>query len=113
MKRAVHGSIGSTCGWTSRLPCGASTAYLWIENVLGTDNVLVLYRATGQADTDGFLDTPNGQAFVSTASVPESASFNYDAYAEGAANIGGPQSTDGTWSDGRPRQLQLGLRFGL
>ena len=37
---------------------GTVTAFLWVENVLGKKNVLAVYRATGEAGNDGFLDTP-------------------------------------------------------
>ncbi len=39
-------------------------AYVNVTNLLGTENVLGVYRATGLADNDGFLDSEGGDRFL-------------------------------------------------
>lgn len=38
------------------------TPYLWIENLLDTDNAVLVWRSTGSPYTTGFLETENGKA---------------------------------------------------
>lgn len=96
-----------------RLGGGALDAFVWIENVLGTENVLAVYRATGEPDDDGFLDTPGGQFYIANQPSPASGIFNYLAYTGGPANIGGAQSSGGPLFYGLPRRVRLGLRLTL
>ena len=44
--------------------------YLWIDNILGTANVLDVYRYTGSASDDGFISSPSGE-LAATSSVSE------------------------------------------
>ena len=78
--------------------------FAWAENVLGTENVLALYRSTAMPNDDGYLGTGAGARLS-----PEQQTL-YRAYTSGAVNVGGSQSTDGTFVYGRPRQVRLGLR---
>lgn len=47
-------------------------AYLWIDNVLGTANVLNVYRYTGSPSEDGYLASPQGQTQSGNSLNPES-----------------------------------------
>jgi hypothetical protein len=66
------GLLGTgTQPWTYRLDLYAErafawrgatvAAFVWGENVLGRANVRRVYGATGEADDDGYLDTPSGR----------------------------------------------------
>jgi hypothetical protein len=37
---------------------------LWVENVFDADNVVNVYRSTGDPYTTGYLSTPEGQAIA-------------------------------------------------
>ncbi|MEM1043573.1 MAG: outer membrane beta-barrel protein [Bacteroidota bacterium] len=94
---------------------GPSTvdAFLWAENVLGAENVAAVYRATGEPDDDGFLNTPGGGAYLDSQPDRMGGAFNYLAYVGGPVNIGGTQSTGGVFSYGPPRRVWFGLRVTL
>ena len=78
--------------------------FAWAENVLGTENVLALYRSTAMPNDDGYVGTSGGAALS-----PEQQAL-YRAYTSGAVNVGGNQSTAGAFFYGRPRQIRLGVR---
>lgn len=120
--REVEGGINEArLPWLHRLDLrfdkqvavGGSTAsiFLWVENVLGAENVLAAYRAMGRAADDGYLATPAGQNWLDNAPVRSGRAFNYAAYTGGPANVGGPQSSSGSYFYGRPRQVRIGLRL--
>ncbi len=120
----VSGTINSTrLPWTRRMDLrvdklflvgpGTVTAFLWIENVFDTQNVLAVYRATGEAGSDGYLDSPGGQSYVVNQPDPDAGAFNYLAYVGGPANIGGSQSTSAPLFYGPPRRIRLGVRLTL
>ena len=98
-----------------RLRLGSSTvtAFLWIENVLGTTNVLAVYRATGEPDQDSFLGSPAGQAFLDAQADRAAAAFNSEAFTAGSVNVGGSQTTRNPFVYGQPRQIRFGLRLGF
>jgi outer membrane receptor protein involved in Fe transport len=92
-------------------------AYLWVINVLGTENPFNrkndrnsygldigatdyrgIYEATGIADDNGWLSTPDGQSWVAN-NGGEPAAELYRAFINHPYN----------W--GTPRQIRLGLRF--
>jgi hypothetical protein len=114
---------GARLPWTRRLDLrvdkqfgvglGTVTAFLWVENVLGTENVLAVYRATGEPGDDGYLDTPGGASYVANSPDPDGGAFNYLAYVGGPANIGGAQSTSAPLFYGSPRRVRLGVRLAL
>ena len=89
-----------------QIAIGPSTVELfaWIENVLGTENVLAVYRSTGMPDEDGYLATGAGGNLS-----PEQQAL-YQAYISGPVNVGGNQSTSAPYVYGQPRQIRLGLR---
>ena len=74
------------------------TAFLWIQNVLNSDNVLGVYQATGLPDEDGWRTSGEGRDFLSNQEIPENASYLYGARVADPTNFG------------IPRQLRLGLR---
>ena len=84
-------------------------AYLWVQNLFDTENVLAVYRATGLPDEDGFLESPFGQPSLNNALDPAGYGFNYDAYTGGPVNVGGSQSSGGGFFYGPPRRIRLGL----
>ena len=66
------GSLNSrNVPWTQSIDLKASkgftvagldvSAYLWVLNLLDTQNAISVYTGTGSANTTGFLDTPSGQ----------------------------------------------------
>ena len=84
-------------------------AYLWVQNLLDTENVVAVYRATGLADQDGFLFSPGGQGYLNSAPFPDGRGFNYSAYTSGPVNVGGQQSSGSGFFYGPPRRVRLGL----
>jgi hypothetical protein len=44
-------------------------AFVWVLNVLDTENPFRVYAGTGSARTTGFLDTSDGKAFLETAAA--------------------------------------------
>ena len=74
------------------------TAFLWVENLLDSDNVINVYQATGLADDDGYLATLGGQADYPAGSP---ANFYYDSRLRSPFNYG------------IPRQIRLGVRLGF
>ncbi|GAB5537282.1 MAG: hypothetical protein Rubg2KO_35310 [Rubricoccaceae bacterium] len=82
-------------------------AYVQVTNLLDTQNVLAVYRSTGQPDNDGYLQTAGGQTQINT----PGRLFNYQAYAYGPVNVSGNQSSAGGLFYGSPRQIRLGLLF--
>jgi len=82
-------------------------AYVQVTNLLDTQNVLAVYRSTGQPDNDGYLQTSGGQSQINT----PGRLFNYEAYAYGPVNVSGNQSSAGGLFYGSPRQIRLGLLF--
>lgn len=89
----------------------SAKAYLWVQNVLDSDNVLAVYRATGVPDTDGFLQSDDSRQFRDGAVDLEGRLFNYSAYTSGPLNIGGNQSSSGSYFYSLPRRVRLGLLF--
>ena len=84
--------------------------YLLVLNLLDTENVFAVYRETGQADNQGFFNGALGAQRLSNFQNPESAQFNYQAYTAGPVNVGGNQSSGGSFY-GPPRRVRLGALF--
>ena len=83
-------------------------AYLWIQNLLDTENVFAVYRATGLVDYDGYLDTDGGRSLLNSSRASEGVAFNYNSYVGGPINNGGFQTSGGAFY-GAPRRIRLGL----
>ena len=82
-------------------------AYLLIQNLLDTRNILAVYRSTGLPDQDGYVNTAQGQLDLNT----PGRLFNYQAYIGGPINVGGSQSSGAPLFYSSPRQVRLGLLF--
>ncbi len=84
-------------------------AYVWVQNLLDTQNTLAVYRGTGLPDEDGYLSTTGGQTFLNSAQDPAGRFFNYSTYTSGPVNVGGNQSSGGGSFYSLPRRIRLGL----
>jgi outer membrane receptor protein involved in Fe transport len=72
--------------------------YLLVNNVLNTNNVDEVYAGSGEAGTDAWLNTSNGKDWV-------------DGHGKGAEYYNAKISDPRNWD--APRQVRLGLTFGL
>ncbi len=72
------------------------TAYLEMENVLDSDNTVNVWQATGQPDTDGYLQSAGGLQDFPAGSIDR---FYYQ------------NRVDSPYNYGIPRQTRLGLRL--
>jgi outer membrane receptor protein involved in Fe transport len=72
-------------------------AYVWAINVTNAKNVADIYPSTGEADNDGWLDTPAGKKWIET--------FGPNAEAIYKLALNDPTNY------GPPRQIRLGLRL--
>jgi hypothetical protein len=73
--------------------------YLWVTNLLNTQNVTSVYRFTGTPDDDGYLAAAQYQNVINTQNSPTSFRNYYSMFANNPYNLGSP------------RQLRLGVRF--
>lgn len=85
------------------------TAYLIVLNLLDTQNVLAVFRATGLPNTDGYLATDGGRGYLSTQPDPASAAFLYNQYIGGPVNVGSRHTSASSLMYSRPRQFRLGF----
>jgi outer membrane receptor protein involved in Fe transport len=85
------------------------TAYLIVQNLLDTQNVLAVFRATGLPDNDGYLMTDGGRGFLATQADPTAAAFLYDAYISGPVNVGSRHTSASSLMYSRPRRFRLGF----
>ena len=87
-------------------------AYLWVQNLLDTQNVIAVYRATGLPNQDGFLQTDRGEQYLSNSGDLEAGyAFNYGAYTSSPVNVGASQSSNAGFFYGLPRRVRLGFLF--
>lgn len=75
------------------------TPYLWVENLLDADNIVSVWRSTGDPYTTGFLNTSEGIAAIG--SNGEGYRQDYIALEQDPANFG------------IPRLIRLGLKVNL
>ena len=85
------------------------TAYLIVLNLLDTQNVLAVFRATGLPNTDGYLMTDGGRGYLTTQPDPASAAFLYNTYIGGPVNVGSRHTSASSLMYSRPRQFRLGF----
>ncbi len=85
------------------------TAYLIVLNLLDTQNVLAVFRATGLPDNDGYLMTDGGRGFLTTQADPTAAAFLYDAYIGGPVNVGSRHTSASSLMYSWPRRFRLGF----
>ncbi len=78
--------------------------YLWAINLLGSEGIRNVYDQSGEAHTDGYLQTPQGQVFTDRANDPlNSTVLNPASFY--TARVNNPFNFE------QPRQYRLGLRF--
>jgi len=75
------------------------TPYLWVQNVLGSDNVTAVWRSTGDPYTTGFLNTDEGKATIQANG--EGYRQDYESLERDPINFG------------IPRLIRLGLKVNL
>ena len=85
------------------------TAYLIVLNLLDTQNVLAVFRATGLPNSDGYLMTDGGRGYLATQPDPASAAFLYNTYIGGPVNVGSRHTSASSLMYSRPRQFRLGF----
>jgi hypothetical protein len=75
------------------------SVYLWIQNLLNTKNIISVYRYTGNANDDGYLDAPNKQIDINS-------KYNAESYRDlYRARINDPNNYT------LPRRIYLGASF--
>lgn len=96
-----------------RFNLGATSmrAYLSVLNVLDTQNILAVYRATGLPDEDGYLLTSGGTGFVRNQPDTDAATFNYRAYTGGPVNVGANHTSASPLMYSLPRRVRLGVQI--
>ena len=72
-------------------------AYVWVQNLFNTQNIIAVYDYTGNADDDGFLSSNEGIAVADDAIDPTAFRDQYSAYVNNPNNFS------------RPRTIRLGL----
>jgi outer membrane receptor protein involved in Fe transport len=120
----VLGAINDTyMPWTSlinlrldrqfELGTGATvTAFLWVENLLDSENIRGVFRSSGLATDDGFLSREAGRNWDSTQLDPASYAFHYSTFLSNP----GPSIANnfaGTRAFGAPRTVRVGVRVGF
>ncbi|MDH3891349.1 MAG: carboxypeptidase regulatory-like domain-containing protein [candidate division Zixibacteria bacterium] len=76
--------------------------FLWIKNLLDTENIADVWNVTGEPDYNGYLDTEMGQIMIEYQPDPDETGLNYEQkYMLKQAN---PQNY------GPPRQVFFGIR---
>jgi len=80
------------------------TPYLWVKNLLDKDNEVNAWEGTGRANSTGWLNTSNGQEFLSQFAVPTDVSG-----LNGAEKYDIAEQPPTYYSN--PRQVLFGLRM--
>jgi hypothetical protein len=73
--------------------------YLWVTNLLNTQNINGVYRFTGTPDDDGYLASAQYEAIINAKNSPDSFRNYYSMYVNNPYNYSAP------------RQIRLGVRF--
>ncbi len=73
--------------------------YLWVQNVLNTQNVTGVYRATGNPKDDGFISSPDGQQLANSQVDQQAFIDQYNIRIQNPDNYS------------LPRRTRIGLRF--
>ena len=83
--------------------------YVWVQNLLDTDNVIGVYRTTGLPDDDGFLASdPDAVANLPSQLQRDSYEFLYSQVVSGPINPGGFKTSGGSFYS-PPRRIRLGV----
>lgn len=80
--------------------------YLWVINLFDRDNVVDVYRGTGEPDNTGWLDTPDGQQFVQ-----DNGNIHDTSYLTGEQKYQLRQNDPANYDI--PRQIRFGMRVGF
>lgn len=80
--------------------------YLWVINLFDRDNVVDVYRGTGEPDNTGWLDTPDGQQFVQ-----DNSNIHDTSYLTGEQKYQLRQNDPANYDI--PRQIRFGMRVGF
>ena len=89
------------------------TGYVWVQNLLDTENIVGVYRTTGLPDDDGYLATdPQEIRNLETQLQRDSAEFLYRQF------VGGPVAPNVFKASGSsfysaPRRIRLGVTLGF
>ena len=62
VNKKVNFSLGEIAGDERKL---SMNVYVWVQNLLNTDNVINVYRYTGNPDDDGYVSSAEGQQDIS------------------------------------------------
>ncbi len=93
----------------------AMTAFLWVQNVLDADNIFGVYRGSGLADADGFLEGGEAAREILNSLSADSYLFHYQTLTGDPlgppTTLVGTGSFAGTRAFGLPRQTRLGVRL--
>ena len=73
--------------------------YLLVQNVLNTQNVTGVYRATGNAEDDGFINSPDGQQLTNQQADAQAFVDQYNIRLQNPDNYS------------LPRRTRIGIRF--
>lgn len=73
--------------------------YLWVLNALNTTNINSVYRFTGVADDDGFLNAAQYQPLIASQNDPDSFRNYYSMFVANPFNLG------------LPRQIRVGVKL--
>jgi hypothetical protein len=73
--------------------------YLWVQNVLNTQNITGVYRATGNPTDDGFIASAEGQQLANQQASPQAFIDQYNIRIQNPDNYS------------LPRRTRLGVRF--
>jgi hypothetical protein len=68
-----------------------ANVYLQVLNVLNTQNIVQVYAATGSANDDGYIDSPEAQSAISDKTNPQSYIDLYRVAVNNTANYGAPR----------------------
>ena len=71
--------------------------YVWVQNLFNTDNVIGVYRYTGNPDDDGYVSSAEGQQDISQQIDPEAFVDQY------SVKVNNPNNYS------RPRTIRLGV----
>ena len=66
--------------------------YLWVLNLLNTQNILGVYRFTGVPDDDGYLAAAQYQPTINAQNSPSSFRNYYSMYVDNPFNLGAPRT---------------------
>lgn len=66
--------------------------YLWVTNLLNTQNILGVYRFTGVPDDDGYLATAQYQPQINSQVSPASFRNYYSMFVDNPFNLGAPRT---------------------